>query len=124
MKSITEDHHRHQRIYEQRLQELASLKSEYEREESGRHAFLASVQRDMERQVQRRQEATMRGDISSVLDDNRLTDQVRNSNHIELDTVDEYAPYGATSSMRRRAATTNTRGGKRGRGRRGRGKAT
>lgn len=127
LKSIAEDQHRHQRILEQRQQELSGLKTECEREEKGRDSFLANVEKIYEKQIQQRQQALTQGTQSLYNDDGELRDR----DYIELATVDEYAPYGpATNSKSSRASNTRaqparasgTSRGRSGRGRSGRGR--
>lgn len=140
MRFIAEDYDRHQQILELRKRDIQSLKREIEREEKDRAAYLADVEKKLDKQIQDRQKALRGGGLpftSSLGNtDGDFTDELNNPDHIELTSVDEYAPYGAAPHSRIRgtgrtssgrggiAATTATKsggGGGRGRGRRRRG---
>mgnify|MGYP000959889501 CR=1 FL=1 len=110
MKSITQDYERLQKILEQRKVEIVRLKKEAEEWESNREAYLAQVEKDQERLLRHRQ---LTGHSSGL----NITDEVHNPEHIELASIDEFAPYGTAPNSR--ASTNQKRGG----GRRKRGAA-
>lgn len=121
IRSISEDYNRHQEIWDQRKKEIQTLKREIEREEKERGTYLADVEKKLEQQLQERQKA-LRSDglpfgmISSGT--NRaggIADELNNPDHIELTSVDEYAPYGAAPHSRMPAS--GNRSGTRNRGR-------
>lgn len=115
LKFIAEDYKRHQDILEQRKKEIIGLKRETENEEKNREAYLASVEKDLERRLQDRQQGTslLARSLASI----DVCDEVNNPNHIELTSIDEYAPYGTAPHSR---VSANSRRGRssRGRGRR------
>lgn len=125
IKSIADDYKRHQEILEQRKKEIQSLNKEIEQEQKGREAYLIDVEKKLEKQVQDRQNQIRGGSlpfqISNRGETGGLTDDLNNPNHVELTSVDEYAPYGAAphSRMNANARSSGSRGGRaRGRGRR------
>lgn len=127
IKSIADDYSRNQEILEQRKKEIQSLNKEIETEEKDREAYLADVEKKLEKQMQDRQRAVRGGSLpfvsSSRNSTSNLTDDLNNPNHIELTSVDEYAPYGAAPHSRVNIAgrSSNPRGRGRARGRRKRG---
>lgn len=131
IRSISEDYNRHQQIWEQRKKEIQALKREIEREEKGRGAYLADFEKKQEQHLQERQK-TLRGgglpfDMISggTSSGGGVTDELNNPDHIELTSVDEYAPYGAAPHSRIPASGSRSSGRGRGRsaGRGGRGVA-
>ena len=127
IKSIADDYNRHQEILEQRKKEIQSLNKEIEQEQKGRAAYLADVERKLEKHLQDRQNAIRGGSLpfhTNIRNESRgLTDDLNNPNHIELTTVDEYAPYGTAPHSRidSNARSSGSRGRGRARGRRKRG---
>lgn len=122
MKSIAEDYHRHQEILEQRRKEIIALKAEAENEDKNRKKYIAEKERELEKQLQNRQQmrqSSLSG-LRAQLNDDDLTDELYNPVHLELASVDEYAPYGPTPQSRLPKAPRG-RGGARGARRRGRG---
>lgn len=119
LKSIADDYRRHQEILEQRKKEIVSLKKETENEEKNREAFLADVEKQLEKQLQNRQQMRQTGSYPLV-SSNSIDDELRNPDHIELTSIDEYAPYGTAPHSRVRGAGG---GGSRGRGGAGGGRA-
>lgn len=126
LRSIAEDYSRHQDILEQRKKEIQALKRQIEKEEKERDAYLADVEKKLEKQLQDRQKLIRDGSLpfqlkSGGADD--LTEEFVNPDHIELTSVDEYAPYGVAPHSRipQPTAPGSGRVGGRGRGRRRRG---
>ena len=123
LRHIAEDYSRHQDILEQRKKEIQDLKKEIDLEEKNRNSYLADVEKKLEKQLQDRKKALRSGSLpfpTSTVD--TLTDELFNPNHLELTSVDEYAPYGAAPNSRVGASGRNTgRATGRGRGRRRRG---
>jgi chromosome segregation ATPase len=119
IKSIADDYNRHQDILEQRKKEIQSLNKEIEKEQSGREAYLADVERKLEKQLQDRQNALRGGALpfqtSNRAESSSLATDSNDPNNIQLTSVDEYAPYGVAPHSRVRAGP---RGRARGRGRR------
>lgn len=127
IKSIADDYSRHKEILEQRKKEIQSLNKEIEQEKKGRDAYLADVEKKLEKQLQDRQNA-LRGGTLPFQSTNRneprgMADDLNNPNHIELTSFDEYAPYGAAphSRLESNARSSGSRSRARGRGRRKRG---
>lgn len=126
MKNIIEDQQRHKRILEQREHELASIKAEFEREESNRANVIVALEKSLEKQIQdrRRQAETGHRPIASRAagPSSSITDELFNPDHVELMTVDEYEPFGSSGPdqpaprKRTRGGGTGGRGGARGRG--------
>lgn len=106
LKSIAEDYQRHQNILEQRKKEIIAIKKETENEENNRPTYLANVEKNLEKQLQDRKQ--MGQSLSSF---NTVTDEVHDSNHLELASIDEYAPYGAASHSRMSNSNPPKRGG-------------
>lgn len=116
LKSIAEDYNRHKDILAKRKEEVNTLRNEYEREEKGREAHLANYERRLENQLRERQQ-TVRGgslDVSTSngsTTNNHLLDELNNPDHIELISIDEYAPYGLAPHSRIDSAAASSRGG-------------
>lgn len=123
LRSISEDHARHQDILEQRKKEIISLKKEIEREEQGREAYLFDVERKMQEKIAERQKSIGNGNLpfGPMTSGTSLNDELHNPDHLELTSVDEYAPYGEAPHSRVSArGGGRARGGRGGRARRGR----
>ena len=120
LRSIADDYDRNQNILGLRKNEIQSLKKEIEREERDREGYLADVEKKLEKKLQDRLKASRGGGLPFMTtlrnSDHGLTDELNNPAHIELASVDEYAPYGTAPHSR-------IRGGGRGSGR-GRGGAS
>lgn len=126
LRSIAEDQRRHQGLLEHRRREIAQIKKEIENEEKGREAYLADVEKNLNKQLQDRQELS-RGSGFPISSAGGPNDESVHRDNIELESINEYAPYGPTSTSRptqpRSRRGGAARGGPgRGRGRRGRGK--
>lgn len=121
LKSIAEDYRRHQEILEQRKKEIISLKRETENEENNRESYLADVEKNLDRQLQSRQQlhSSTNTSMNCRGDESGVTDELHNPNHLELTSIDEYAPYGAAPHSRLGGAgnSSSRRGGGAGRGR-------
>ena len=113
LKSISEDHRRHQDILEQRKKEILGLKKETENEENNRESYLASVEKNLERELRNRQQMRL-GNLESCSSGGAITDEVRNPDHCELTSVDEYSLYGG-NAPHSRGGTSSKRGATRGR---------
>lgn len=102
MKSITDDVKRHQEILETRKREIEKIKIEVEKEISGREAYLIQYEKDLERQLQARKQNQHGAfaDLLSSTSGGGVTDELHNQNHVELQSIDEYAPYGLASGSR------------------------
>lgn len=112
IRSISEDYSRHQEILEQRKKEIQSLKREIEREERDRAAYLMDVEKKLDKQLQDRQKALRSGSLPFGLPSS-VNDEQHNPDHLELTSVDEYAPYGTAPHSRlpaTRAAANRGRG--------------
>lgn len=122
LKSISEDYRRHQEILEQRKREISTLKKEIENEENNRESYLASYEKDCERTLQARKQLK---ELGSLAASTSVANEVRDPNHLELESVDEYAPYGPAphSRVHNANSTAPKRGGST-RGRRGRGRGS
>lgn len=116
LKSIAEDYKRHQEILEFRKKEIVDMKKEIEKEESGREAYLADFEKNLEKQLQARQNS--RGQGGSLFPANGFDDDIDDPNELELTSINEYAPYGAAPGAKTPAKKRQTTRG-RGRGRRG-----
>lgn len=127
LKSIAEDYNRHKDILAKRKDEVIALRKEVEREESDREAHLANYEKRLEKQLRERQQLARGGSLNvatsnGLAPNNHLLDELNNPNHIELTSIDEYAPYGlAPHSRIDPSVAASSRGGARGaRGGRGR----
>lgn len=93
LKSIADDYARHQSILECRKKEIEALKKEVEMEEKNRDAYLADIEKNLDRDINARQQMNQTAGTSAG-----LTGEVHDPNYIELTSVDEFAPYGKTSN--------------------------
>lgn len=103
LKSIAEDYNRHKDILAKRKDEIVALRKEVEREESGRDAYLKGFEKKLEKHLRDRQLLLRGGSGPSALNignDNPLLDELNNPGHLELTSVDEYAPYGPAPHSR------------------------
>lgn len=57
LKSINDDYKRHKEILEQRKKEIQALKKETESEDKNRESFLLEVEKNLEKQLQNRQQS-------------------------------------------------------------------
>lgn len=135
MKSISEDQRRHKTILDTRKKEIAHLEAEIENEEKNRAAILKDIEEKLDIELRRRRSGargeTSLGNSTTSMEGAReggdggvggsVNDELFNHNHIELTSVDEYAPYGPTSTSDVAPGSTRSRGGGRGGGRSGRG---
>lgn len=119
LKSIAEDYRRHQLMLEQRKKEIEGLKKETENEDKNRAAYLADVEKNLERSLQSRQQM-QQGTVDEILGVGKpgIFDEICNPNYCELTTVDELKPYGSASQPRSNS-NRGGRGGARGRRKRG-----
>lgn len=122
LKSIAEDYNRHKDILAKRKDEIVAIKKEVEREENGREAYLQGFEKKLEKHLRDRQQLIRGGAgpscINAMGTDNPLLGELNNPDHLELATVDEYAPYGLAPHSR----INNNPGPSRGAGSRGRGR--
>lgn len=119
LKSIAEDYNRHKDILAKRKDEIVALRKEVEREESGRDAYLKGFEKKLEKHLWDRQLLLRGGGGPSVniSNDNPLLDELNNPDHLELTSVDEYAPYGLAPHSRLNGPGPSKSTGSRGRGR-------
>lgn len=131
MKNIMDDQARHTRILAQRDQELKNMIADFEREEKNRSYVLDNIKKSLERSLEERRRHLDNGRINSYSVSQRdQTCEATNQNHVELMTVDEYAPNAsatpgrqATGSKKRgRGGGAGPRGGGGARGRSNRGR--
>lgn len=125
LKSISDDFKRHQEILETRKKESLNIEKEIEKEESGRESYLISYAKDRDKTLEARKQLKHLGDVANQAT-NKTSNEVNDPDFIELESVDEYAPYGVAPNSRlssRKPETTNKRGnstrGRRARGSRG-----
>lgn len=114
LRSIAEDYKRHQDILEFRKKEITDMKKEIENEENGRDAYLADFEKNLEKQLQARQNLRGQGSVEGLFPSGTLDDDFDELNNLELTSINEYAPYGAT----RAKTPTKRKQTPRGRGRR------
>lgn len=117
LKSITVDHRRHLDILELRKHELVVIKRETEDEEKNRETHLENLRNNLEKQLQNRMLAKQ-SSSGFIPSSGGITDELFNPASLELDTIDEYAPYGSAINSRGSKTTAGGRGGTRGKRRR------